>query len=524
VRRRCGALALMCVASGACSYDGSAERVEPKPSITENYWLRINERALAVPEGERAWPLLRRAHVELLDSQDVPTWLDTHRHASLMVLQIDQIAELRNRIPRSAAPPSPDLEVGKTEYGPLVYWLDAHADFLEALRAAAVHEHLAYVMGVDVDQATGGIEPPANPCLLDAAVPHLAMIRRWSAALIADAELALSEQDSQRAVADLRTAIRMVEYAAESPTVLGQLVAISVGYRTAIDIRRMLIVRPETGPIFRDAQIGPLFAKALESIDLRAGLDGEAIYYADTAQRVFTDDGAGDGVITFDGLLLLRDFGLQIPATPADEIHPERLVELFTRKFHPATRRLDAQAHSAYLQTWREILGTDPWLRPAPSAAVAAAEVHALLDPSPSSESPYAACAGTLLVALDRAALSEIHVRCQVQSTLLALALDEHRATHGSWPHTLTDLDPAFAEGPFIDAFTGEPLLYRLTEEGPIVYSAGADRDDDGGRPLLDKNGRPAIPPWVAASELADCLADDLRAIDGDWILYPPQP
>lgn len=48
---------------------------------------------------------------------------------------------------------------------------------------------------------------------------------------------------------------------------------------------------------------------------------------------------------------------------------------------------------------------------------------------------------------------------------------------HDRWPETLAEL----SEGITIDPFTGEPLLYRRTNRGCIIYSVGMNLLDDGG-------------------------------------------
>jgi hypothetical protein len=58
-------------------------------------------------------------------------------------------------------------------------------------------------------------------------------------------------------------------------------------------------------------------------------------------------------------------------------------------------------------------------------------------------------------------------------------------------------------------------LQYRLVKGDVIVYSVGADGDDDGGRTPVDAVGRPAphlATPWVGPRQPRD----------GDWVLWPP--
>jgi hypothetical protein len=68
-----------------------------------------------------------------------------------------------------------------------------------------------------------------------------------------------------------------------------------------------------------------------------------------------------------------------------------------------------------------------------------------------------------------------------------ALAVARYRHAHdGALPGSLNDLVPAYLTGPLIDPYTGSELIYRKDGGTYKVYSAGANRQDDGGVwPLL---------------------------------------
>ena len=68
------------------------------------------------------------------------------------------------------------------------------------------------------------------------------------------------------------------------------------------------------------------------------------------------------------------------------------------------------------------------------------------------------------------------------------LALQIFRAEHVREAGQLEDLVPDVLPAVPLDPFTGQPLVYRPTADGPLLYSLGYDRRDDGGRPL--ENGR----------------------------------
>jgi hypothetical protein len=70
-----------------------------------------------------------------------------------------------------------------------------------------------------------------------------------------------------------------------------------------------------------------------------------------------------------------------------------------------------------------------------------------------------------------------------VDCTRLTVAIERYRRNQddGELPETLTDLVPTHIESIPLDPFTGKQLFYRYDEESYMVYSASANRTDDGG-------------------------------------------
>jgi hypothetical protein len=64
---------------------------------------------------------------------------------------------------------------------------------------------------------------------------------------------------------------------------------------------------------------------------------------------------------------------------------------------------------------------------------------------------------------------------------LAAVAAERYRREHGDWPEALADLVPGYLPAVPLDPFDGEPLRYRRTDGGAVIYSVGEDDRDDGG-------------------------------------------
>jgi hypothetical protein len=82
--------------------------------------------------------------------------------------------------------------------------------------------------------------------------------------------------------------------------------------------------------------------------------------------------------------------------------------------------------------------------------------------------------------------------RCNVQATITILAVIQYQKEYGQYPDTLDKLlsIQLLSEAP-LDPFSNEPLVYRKTEDGFKLYSVGANFVDDGGIPATTDGDQP---------------------------------
>ena len=101
---------------------------------------------------------------------------------------------------------------------------------------------------------------------------------------------------------------------------------------------------------------------------------------------------------------------------------------------------------------------------------------------------------------------------------LVGIALEAYHRRHGRYPATLGELTPDLLPAVPADRITGDPVRYRLVDGEPIVYSVGADRVDDGGRPA-DNGGPLAVDPLrVRTDAAASWGVSAADAPRGDWV------
>jgi hypothetical protein len=70
-----------------------------------------------------------------------------------------------------------------------------------------------------------------------------------------------------------------------------------------------------------------------------------------------------------------------------------------------------------------------------------------------------------------------------MQLLITELALQAYRLERGHHPERLESLVPDYIESMPVDPFAGQPLRYRLGEDGQyVLYSVGPDGSDDDGQ------------------------------------------
>jgi hypothetical protein len=87
----------------------------------------------------------------------------------------------------------------------------------------------------------------------------------------------------------------------------------------------------------------------------------------------------------------------------------------------------------------------------------------------------------TMFPSLSRA--MELHVKSTAQLTCAraALAAERFRLKNARLPDSLTELVPEFLSAVPIDPFDGQPMRFKTTDEGIVIFSVGENLIDDSG-------------------------------------------
>ncbi len=419
-----------------------------RPEIARDYLVEINAAAAAVPEGNRAWDLYREA---LLALGDVPAGLT-----------------------------SGDAYPGAAGWPETTRYLEQHGEAMELVRKAASRRGLGYVVGDGIDEADRPLWPDVadvdwtgrslSDRLASELLPYLGSLNTLGWLLSVDALRAAELGDGALVTADIEAIMGVARHALEVPLILNNLVAfrqVSLGVTTLGEI---LADQPE---VFADEQLGRLAHRliALFGGRLSARFQGEQMLFDDLVQRLYTDDGNGDGRLTAQGL---NSPGLTNGTDGAELLAPiAGLVIAGRRAYTDEYRRLLAIVEAEFARPlWRR----DPARLDRETGAGTETLLHRARYPR----------IGRLIHAYSRVGTRPELVTQERDAMCVAIALELYRRRHGGWPASLTELIPDLLPEIPPDRYDGAPLRYRLIEGKPVIYSVGKDGHDDG---LLPRDG-----------------------------------
>lgn len=333
--------------------------------------------------------------------------------------------------------------------------------------------------------ADGTESQPFADLLLSVLLPNLAEFRHASRLLIADARCADEDGDFARAAADLAAIFGMARHAEENRTLVGQLVAAAIRTQASRAIVSML----EAGGERFDLDALAELAHAVDSVEvssLRLDMAVERLMFEDVLQRMYSDDGTGDGVFIpwafaeFAPLIDGLDRGTERGSSPI-------ALAVGPLAYLAPSRRESIEQHARWLAAIEED-SSRPWWDGRRSVDRIEQEVL-----FPNRNAPILGggnvLLGLLLPAVSKANDSLAAQRFDLDGAAIAIALARFHAIHGAWPKSLDALVPEFLSDVPIDPETDLPYRYLLRAAGPVVWSTGPDGIDDGATPFRRTQG-----------------------------------
>jgi len=320
---------------------------------------------------------------------------------------------------------------------------DAIYPFLDELRTASASRPL---FRLDLDYA---IDPP-----YDRAFGPVVDMIRVSKLLTLHALLALHENQSNLALADLKLNKQFFAGVQRDPSLVGSLVAIGMGR-----ISNAAIYEGLAGHLWSDAQLTEL-EKMLKPIDFLAEYQ-----FAMRSELLFA-------LGTVD---CLRRSGHHSDLNMIDAQADQRTVDaanFFADGWWDINKKQMADFN------FHEITAIDlPARRIYPNVAVQLKFQNDRVNEYPWNLF-YSMMTGGSNLSLEKFAEGQV----SVDETRIACALERYHLARGIYPATLAELAPAYIDEVPHDIMNGEPYHYRLNGDGTfLLYSVGWNQKDDGG-------------------------------------------
>jgi len=493
-------------------------RGKPTPSI--DYLAQINQPITERPDTQKAWPIYRPMWIKYKLGEGGQFEIPEMWHQPL-----DDASGVR-----LITAEDPNWESVTTAFS-------NHSDLLQSFREGSRKHYFGIPLSNDSvvsdlsdedfaaiypnnkreDFSKGDSDhwsPKANELMYDSLAgsyfPHLSALNTAIQLFTVDLRIAISENDAERAVQDVETMLGIARHAAELPFMVCSL----YGYRFSEDafsaIESTLIEHPK---FFDDQQLARIQA-AVAGADFQTWFDlsGDRLGTHDLIQRVFTDDGNGDGHMT--------RIGIEILESLVGEIAPEDSAE--------AT---DYGASQRSMKTWvNELLKPTSYLVSATRKETVEAVDTLFERLQRRSKKSFWESRGDTLDEQIKRAESELNfafvcnsdqaenvmfrIKGRQEAVRGAIALIRFHRASGQWPQSWSEIPEEILKSVPLDQLTGEGLKFKITKEQPVVYSLGNDRDDDGGHRLSEAS-RQGNWDRFTLSKSVD------KNTDGDWILWP---
>ncbi|MBI5760662.1 MAG: hypothetical protein HZA46_19260 [Planctomycetales bacterium] len=473
-----------------------------QPTITRDFVGEMDQRSLAVPEADRAWPLYREALVKLDLSvlRDSSKWKGTDWH-----IQHDAFRHGPNG-----------------EHWPLVReHLSRNDVSLQLVRAAAAKPRFGFVFrdrtNTEFLETYRGsydrFDASTRSLLTGVLLPHVQELRNLQRLLFADIHRTLADRDQPALTADLRALLALAGHVGELGFVMADLSSFAYLASCEMAIFDVLTTAPD---LFSDADLRELahrLAVFRGGGPLKIHIDEDRQFAADFLQQLYSDDGRGGGTLTAPGAALV------LAKNWYDPVRPDQLASLWGQlRFQLIGSGLSGVVASR--AEMQEVLDQYCALRSREQTRPLweqdfdqDAESHTFLkrlDELSFTRLKYKLLLSYLQPQTELNRVIEISVTTETatlrrDATLVVIALELFHRRHGRWPEALTELCPDLLPEVPLDRFDGKPLRYRLVDGQPVVYSVGRNRVDDGGQPPTKR--QPGEPGW--------------KANDGDWRLWP---
>jgi hypothetical protein len=356
-------------------------------------------------------------------------------------IYVDSGKELRNKL-NSRLWPVRFAELSEKERSLLKEWVQSNSQALSQLELGTKKPYY-WLQISSPDGTVMGIQ-----------MPQLYEIRELGRAITSRAKLTAAEGNIDKAVADIVTCYRFGLHMSSEPLLVEQLVGIAIR-ALALGNTFKILNRTEMGQASMKSlqrQIEQLSTDESYIPEVRA----EKFCILDIIQRMFTDDGKGDGRIHIESLK---------PMLTLQNWQAQSLEKLQRRQTTETAEKLyeyfDFIAQKSPWQWKNDQINPDQ-------------EIEKIMEGN--------AFVQEFCQPFVKFAERFARIRAETDALITTLALLRYKANKGQLPEKLDELvSTGYLKALPTDPFSGGPFVYKRIGDNFMLYSFGGDCDDDSG-------------------------------------------
>lgn len=346
----------------------------------------------------------------------------------------------------------------------------------------------------DVDKPDRSEFPSFNMLL-----PQFASLRQAVRIIASDMMMAVEKADGERATCDAEAIIALSIHAQEGRILIGDLVGMSI---RSIVVNRILMALEWKPNTFTDSQLKRL-QNALRSVPRaleRPDFTSERLMFEDIVQRVYTDDGHGDGrfapqwkqlrLISALESVSAGNHGKKQGATTQFTLLASFLSQPFA--FYAIAGRKEALDH--YDASIKRLAGQpNDSLNDAVTASTIAEEEFV---ESMTAHGARFFLEGILMPALGKVVFNFQIDRANRDACVISIAAELYHRANGKWPASAKDLAPLCNGDAPRDSWNGKSILMETDANGFRMWSVGRDGVDDRGNLKKSTQAKDSV-DWV---------------------------
>jgi len=318
---------------------------------------------------------------------------------------------------------------------------------------------------------------------IEVLLPQLSWSRRLSLVFIFDARLAMVDGDPDRAVADMLAGVHLARLCYQEPFFISQLVGIAIHRDIAKRVRDLLSTYPNAVSREQLVEIAHLNGVFMGLVGQGYNFDFMRMGFDDTLQRVYTDNGSGNGHLTAKGMEWFDQFyGMMNTSnrTGSADLLDEPAVKAVVRPLsvmRSADRATERARYMGVLDRAEQVL------REGPESIGQMWSTEQEIEGIRFDSTTRFSVAVIMIPAMGQGVNTAFTDRQIGQAFAAMLGVEIYKMDHGGLPESLDELIGQYLPAMPEDLMNPtKPIKYLRSAGGYVLYSVGSDGDDDGGK------------------------------------------